>query len=127
MLFDFLYYLLYRFYSNHKEKGAQSTAAGIIGGFQAMNVLTGIFLFEFLSCRKVHFDKLLIVVLFIVFQAFTYYRYTYQEIHSLSVIEKKWNDKTEKAQTQTRISVFLYGAISIIGFLGLAIYLGSRN
>ena len=127
IFFDLLYYSVYRFYSKQKEKGAQSTSAGIIGGFQAINVLTGIFLFEFFSGRKVPTDKWIIIVLFLAFQVFTYYRYLYLDNPSLSVIEKKWNGKTEKSQTQIRISLFLYGAFSIITFFGFAIYLGSRN
>ena len=45
----------------------------------------------------------------------------------IDAIEKKWIDKTEKSRTQIRISLLLYGSMSIIGFFGLAIYGGSRS
>ena len=37
--FDYLFYLIYKFYSP-KEKGAATTSAMIIGGMQAINVLS---------------------------------------------------------------------------------------
>lgn len=39
IFFDFLFYNIYRFYSRHKEKGAESSSAGIIGGLQTVNLL----------------------------------------------------------------------------------------
>lgn len=127
IFFDFLYYLVFRFYHSYNEKGAESTAAGIVGGFQTLNVLTGIMLYQLSLPKKVDIDKLFVVVLFLVFQVLTYYRYIYKDNHSITVMGKRWLDKTEVTRKQLSTFLFLYGAISFIGFLGVATYAGSRK
>jgi hypothetical protein len=127
VFFDFLHYLIFKYYSGFKEKGALSTAAGIVGGFQTINVISVIMLFLLPQKQKVEIEKWVGVVLFFVFQISTYIRYIYKENHSINVIEHKWLDKTASYRKQMRIFLFIYGAISILGFFGLAIYLGSRN
>ena len=127
IFFDFLYYSIYRFYSNYNEKGAASSSAGIVGGFQALNVLTGIMLYQLFFRKEIHIDKLLVVVLFIVFQVWTYYRYIYKDNRSTEVMEKNWSSKSVAFRRQMSTVLFLYSAISIIGCFGLAVYLGSRN
>ena len=127
IFFDFLYYSIYRFYSAYKEKGAASTSAGIVGGLQAMNILTAIMVFQCFVRQKVHLDKLLVVAFFIFFQITTYIRYIHKDTHSVDVMERKWSGKTEITRKQISVALFLYGALSIIAFFGLAIYLGSGN
>lgn len=125
VFFDFLYYSIYQFYSDYNEKGAASTSAGIIGGLQTLNVLTGIMLFQLLFQPQRQINKLWAVLLFIVFQVYTYYRYIYRDNHSVQVMEKKWLSKTAQSRKQTNVFLFIYGLLSIVGCFGLAIYLGS--
>lgn len=127
IFFDLFYFLLLKFYSRHKEKGAQSTSAGIVGSFQSLNLITGVLLIEFITGQESNTGIHLVLVAFILFQATTYYRYIFKGARSIKVIERKWNHKTEKSRTKIRITLFLYGAISIIGSFGLAIYLQCRN
>lgn len=126
-LFDFLYYSIYRFYSDYNEKGAASTSAGIVGGLQTMNVLTAVMVFQGIVQQKVHMNKLLAIVLFIVFQITTYIRYIYKDNHSVDVIKNRWSSRTEDARKRMNIVLVFYGTISTVTFFGLAIYLGSRN
>ena len=127
MFFDFLYYSIYRFYSDYNEKGAASSSAGIVGGFQALNVLTVIMLYQLFFRKEIHIDKLLVVVLFFIFQVWTYCRYIYKDNRSTEVMEKKWSSKPASFRRQMSTALFLYAAISIIGCFGLAIYMGSRK
>lgn len=129
LFFDFLYYLIYKFYSDYNEKGAELTSAAIVGGFQEMNVLTIIMLIEYATIdrQKIKINKLLVIVLFIVFQIYTYIRYIYRENHSVDVLESKWLEKTELSRKQTSLFLLLYGIISIISFFGLAIYVGAQK
>ena len=127
LFFDFLYYRIAAFYSGYNEKGAESTSAGIVGGFQSMNVFTLFLLFLAMSKEKPHVNKLMVVALFIVFQIYTYIRYIYKESRSVAVLEEKWLKKTETARAQMNLFLWIYGTISIIGCFGLAIYLGNRG
>lgn len=40
IFFDFLFYRICKFYAGFKEKGAESSSTGIVGGLQALNLLT---------------------------------------------------------------------------------------
>lgn len=75
LFFDLLYYFIYKFYSTHKEKGAESTSAGIIGGFQALNALTIVMLFHSMYRDKTSINKPVIIGLFVVFQVYLYQVY----------------------------------------------------
>lgn len=127
LFFDFLHYLIFKYYSGFKEKGALSTAAGIVGGFQLINIMGIIMLFMLTQKQKVKLEKWVVVVLFLIFQIYTYIRYIYREDHSIDAIEHIWLNKTPSYRKQLRTLLFIYGAISILGVFGLALYLGSRN
>lgn len=92
-----------------------------------MNVMTITMLYMMVFEQKPHFDKFIVIILFLIFQVYTYIRYTYKDNHSVNLIEQKWQSKTDSYKKQVGVLLFLYGAISVIAFLGLAIYLGSRN
>jgi hypothetical protein len=127
ILFDYLYYLIFKFYSDFNEKGAAPSSAGIIGGFQSMNFLTGMMLFQLVFRQNANINKLVVLVMAIAFQVFTYYRYIYKERPAIDVLEKKWLSKTAVSRKQISTTLFLYGSASIITCFGLAIYLGSRH
>jgi len=62
--FDYLFYLIYKFYSP-KEKGAATTSAMIIGGMQAINVLSIIMLPAIFTSAKGYLNTItFIIVLF---------------------------------------------------------------
>jgi hypothetical protein len=127
LFFDFMHYLIFKFYSGFREKGALSTAAGIIGGFQLINVLSVIILFSLAQEQKIKIEKWVVIVLFIIFQIYTYIRYIYKESHSIDAIEREWLNRTPAYRKRMSILLFIYGAVSILGLFGLALYLGSRN
>jgi glucan phosphoethanolaminetransferase (alkaline phosphatase superfamily) len=126
LLFDFLYYSIFKFYSGFRDKGAQSSAAGIIGGFQLINVLTLLILIE-VAVSRMLVSKALAIILFLFFQITTYVRYIYKDNNSIEVIEKKWLSRKESTQNKILKVLWLYGISSITIFLGLAIYLGSHR
>jgi Ca2+/Na+ antiporter len=125
--FDCLYYRIAKFYASYHEKGAESSSSGIVGGFMTLNVMTIVMLYMVVFEPKPYFDKLIVIVLFVIFQIYAYVRYSYKDNHSVDLIEQKWLSKSESYRRQFSILLFLYGAISIVLFIGLAIYLGSRN
>jgi hypothetical protein len=127
IFFDFLYYSIYRFYSDYSEKGAASTSAGIVGGFQAMNILTAIMVFQWIVQQNLYLNPLVVIVLFIIFQITTYIRYIYKDNHSVDVMENKWSSRAEAIRKRISVALFLYGTISIITFFSLAVYLGGKN
>lgn len=127
LFFDYLHYLIFKFYAGRKEKGAISTAAGIVGGFQTINVITLIMLFSLTQKANFKIAKLVDIILLIIFQVTTYIRYVYRENPSVTEIEHKWLEKTPSSRRQMSILLFIYGAVSIIAVFGLAIYIGSRN
>src|SRR5579863_5605231 len=112
LLFDFLYYSIFKFYSGFSEKGAQSSSAGITGGFQLINLLTLLFLIELLISRRL-VSKVLAIILFAFFQITTYIRYTYKDNNSVEVIEKKWQSRTAATQSKILFGLWLYGIFSI--------------
>ncbi len=124
LFFDFLYYLICRFYSGYKEKGAEATSVSILAGLQTLNVFTIMILIQFLDKRKVHVDKLLLLVVFLIFEVYNYRRYLYKENHSFKVIEGKWLGKPELVRSRKSKLLFLYGIVSIVSSFGLAIFFG---
>jgi len=127
VFFDFMHYLIFKFYLGFREKGALSTAAGIIGGFQLINAMSVIMLFSLAQEQKIKIEKWVVIVLFIIFQIYTYIRYIYKEDHSIEAIEKKWLNKSYTYRKQMRVLLFIYGTISIFPVFGLALYSGSKN
>lgn len=127
LFFDFLYYLIYKFYSGYREKGAEATSVSIVAGLQTLNVLTIILLIQSFDNQKVYINKMMLLVVFLIFEIYNYRRYLYQENHSAKVIESKWVKKTESSKRHESIFLFLYGAISIISSFGLAIYFGVKK
>lgn len=56
--FDFLYYHIYILYSAYRKKGAEPISTGVIGGFQASNILTVIILVQINNVREAYINKL---------------------------------------------------------------------
>ena len=121
--YDFLFYFIYKFYSS-KEKGAASSSAGIIGGLQAINVLTVFMLAAFLISPKSHFSKVIMIVVLIFFQVLTYMRYIYGERNSTQKVEERWLRMNDVQKERFRIIGIIYILCSILVFVGLSIYVG---
>ena len=123
--YDFLFYFIYNFYAG-KEKGAASSSAGIIGGLQAMNVLTVVMIYSFFISPEEFFNAIIVIVVFLFFQITTYIRYIYKD----GVVEKIkdiWLKKNDAEQTRIRFLSFLYIFLSLVFSIGLAIYIGSTR
>jgi len=123
--FDYLFYFIYKFYSQ-KEKGAASSSAGIIGGLQAINILSILMVFSIFLIQKSYLNKIISLVIIIFFQITTYIRYIYKETNSIAVIEERWMKMNNPKKKQARLLGTLYIILSVIIFFGLAIFLGTR-
>src|SRR5688500_6193238 len=110
LFFDFLYYHLYKLYASYNKKSGESSAAAIIGGFQAMNVLTIILLFQAIVDPRGSLNKLIAIVIAIIFQAYTYIRYQNRKNHSVDVIKNKCLEITESSRKQKVTYFSLYVA-----------------
>lgn len=124
--FDYVYYSLYKYYSP-KEKGAMASAASIVGGLQAGNVLS---IYMLPSVFMPDWDSINVTLFLIItffFQVLTYIIYVYKEKVKVDEYEKLWEIKSEAEKTKYRVLRSLYIALSFGVFFGIAIYLGSRN
>lgn len=124
--YDFLFYLVYKYYSR-KEKGAAFSSAGVIGLLQALNVLTVFMLIAVFLSYNVFFNKVSAIVVGIFFQITTYIRYVYKETNSFKVIEEKWLRITEPEKIRIRSLAAAYISLTILIFFGLAIFFGGRK
>ena len=125
--YDYLYYSIYCFYASYKEKGAASTSAGIIGGFQTINVITVQMFLNFFFPETISFQKWQIIILFLIFQITTYIRYIYKDSYSVEVIQQKWLTISERKRKEVNTILFLYSILSIVLWLALSIYMGSKK
>ena len=123
--YDFLYYIIYTFYAG-KEKGAASTSAGVVGGLQAMNLLTVAFLLSF-YILKFTINKWYVLGMAIIFQITTYIRYIYREDNSIEEIEKKWFALSEPQRSTISVLSVVYIISTLILFFGVAIFIGSKR
>lgn len=126
LFFDFLFYRICKFYLKFGEKGAESSSAGIIGGLQALNLLTIDMIVESQLNEKVRINVFLVIGLFLIFQIYSYIRYIYNGKNSVEMIEKKWLNKTESQRERFIVFQYIYIGLSVLCCFGLAIYLGSR-
>ncbi len=126
--FDLIFYHLYKFYAKHKERGALSSSAGIVGGFYACNVMMLLMVLALISQTKIYFSSTLAILgLIIFFQITTYIRYVYKETITPEIIKERWSKKTDSQKSMLRFLIFIYILISSVGLFGLAIYLGSKE
>ena len=120
-LFNYLYYLIAKFYLK-KEKGGASSAAGVIGGLQAMNVLAIYMFLSFYVENLFKLNKVSVLIVVIVFQITTYIQYIYKEKPSIKDMREKWLNLDESKRTKIRISSFLYIILTLVAFFGSAIF-----
>lgn len=124
MMYDYLFYLVYKFYSA-KEKGALWSSSAIVGGLQAMNLLTVYMVlsayFPELSINKVIF--LVVVVLFLIIADI---RYVFTKKNVIERMETKWEGLTDAQKTRIRSFSLAYIVLSVCVFFGIAIYIGSQ-
>jgi hypothetical protein len=123
--YDYLYYDIYKFYSD-KEKGAASSSAGIVGGLQAANVLVLVFLFYY-YIQKSNISTWLVLTIAIFFQITTYIRYIHKENNSIKKLEERWSALNENQKRKINLLNITYIASSIILFFGVAIFLGGKK
>jgi hypothetical protein len=127
MFFDFLFYLIYKFYKSYNEKGAESSSAGIIGGFLSVNVLTLTMTITFLINGQLKTNKLFALILILFFQVYAHVRYIHLKRYSVECIEEKWLNQPDSSRRKLRILLTIYGITSILMFFGLALYIGSKR
>ena len=127
IFFDFLFYRICKFYSQFKEKGAESSSAGILGGLQTLNLLTVYWIVESLHKDRGTINVFLVIGVFLFFQVYTYIRYIYSETNSSEHVEKKWLKKSELYRKRSVIFQYIYVTLSIFSCFGIAIYLGAKH
>ena len=126
--FDLIFYHSYEFYNKHKEKGAVSSAATIIGGLLAINVMMLLMILCLISQTKVYLSNTpAIIGMTIFFQVITYIRYVYKQTVNPEIIKERWAGKTDSQKVLLRSLMFTYFLLSSVGFICLAIYLGTKK
>ncbi len=123
--FDLLFYLIFKFYSK-KEKGAKSSSAGIIGGLQASNVLTVIMAISFFIDEKMNQNKIVFLLVFIIFQISTYIRYIYKERVSIERLDMQWQEMEESRRGRIRFILSAYVILSVLSLFGIAYLLSTK-
>ena len=127
IFFDFVFYVVHRTYEAYNEKSSESTAAGIVGGLWAINVLSILLAYSAIQQRPAELNKVLLVILFIVFQVITYMRYLLVDSHSAENIQIKWQGKSDSYRQTMKFLIKLYIVFSFVSCFCLAIYLGYRS
>ncbi len=107
--------------------GSLHSSAGIIGGLQALNLLTVIMLALALSNDQAKINTYLVVGLFLFFQIHTYIRYIYSDKNSAKIIEEKWLSRTELYREKFITIQYVYISLSVLSCFGIAIYLGAQK
>ena len=72
-------------------------------------------------------NKLVTVVLFLIFQIITYVRYVYKDNNTCQITQAKWLNQNDLSGRKKSYFIALYIILSVILFFGVAIYLGSRQ
>lgn len=124
--FDYLYYSLYKYYSP-KEKGALASAAFIVGGLQASNVLSIIMLPQFFIPEWDFVNVIFFLIVLFFFEILAYIRYVHKEKVKVDEYEEQWESKPEAEKTKDRVLRSLYIALSVAAFFLIGYYTGNRG
>src|SRR5690349_19084213 len=117
--YDYLYYAIYKFYSP-KEKGAATSAAMITEGLQAANVLSGLIFISICISSKRYVNATIFVSVVLFFMIINYICYIYKEKVNIEDLGDEWQRKTDAQKVRIRALRFLYIALSVVAFFGLA-------
>lgn len=125
--YDYLYYVIYKFYAKYKNSNAETTSATIVAGLQSANVLTFVMIASLYFHNKEIVNKLVAIILFLIFGFFTFIRYVYKEKNNYKAIELRWNEENELSRKRKEAFSFAYLILSLLSFFGVAIYLGNQK
>ncbi len=125
--YDYLFYIIYKFYAKHKDSGAETTSATIVAGLQSANILTLLMVASIYYRNKEMLNNIVAIILFIIFGFFTYIRYVYKEKNNYKAIEVRWKGETEFSRERKELFSFAYLILSVVSLFGVAAYLGSQK
>jgi glucose-6-phosphate-specific signal transduction histidine kinase len=119
--FDYVFYRAYKGYSGTSETAPEGSAVAILSLLQGLNILTVSFLYELITHNRIHVHKYWVGVLMLVIMVFNYFRYIKKDY--FEVVKKRCINES----IQQEAIVWIYIIFSIVGCVGLAIYLGETR
>lgn len=123
--FDYAYYRICRAYSRTRDSNPEGAAVCVIAGMQGFNLISVFMFFAAIERDKSILNLLIVIIIIVFFLVFNYIRYIYRENNNYEVMREKWD--SEVNINKKGIIVVFYVIISIVLFIGLAIYLGSKK
>ncbi|RAJ06716.1 hypothetical protein LX64_01843 [Chitinophaga skermanii] len=127
MFFDYLFYLVAKFYARNREKETEGTSITVVSLLQTFNLLTIWFIIIAIYYPQEYLLKIVSVGIYFFFLIFNYIRFFYREKHLPSVIHDKWLKESKKSQKEIKLTALFYVVISIVSFLGVVVYMGLKN
>lgn len=124
IFFDYLYYSVRKYYSEHKESSSGFSALAVITLTHTLNILTVYFLYCLVTQTNVNISKLTGIALYFSVLILNGVRYSKLDP---DIIKEKWENKKEKQKIILRTFLFLYIVLSVAVCVGLAIYIGSKR
>ena len=119
--FDYVFYKIYKGYSDTSERTPEGGAVVIVSLLQGFNIFTCFFLYELVTKNKIDINKYIGGGLMLTLFVFNYFRYIRKDY--FEVVKKKWINESQKQRT----IVWIYMIFSVVGCFGLAIYLGNQR
>jgi hypothetical protein len=123
--FDYVFYRVCKAYKIKKNSGPEGGAVGVVAGTQALNIVTCFMLLAFVKQDKSIVNKDISIVLTVFLMVFNYIKYIYRKNNNYKVMQERWG--SEVNSYRNGVLVVFYIATSTILFIGLSIFLGSKN
>ena len=126
IFFDFLYFNMYRWYSQIKNGNPEGgSSCFLIAGLQLFNILSGILIYDVINNSPIKISKLIILLIYFGLICFNYFRYIYFDNLQLR-IKNEWEIKTIDDRRLWLNILILYVVASFLVFFGLIIFLASK-
>lgn len=122
VFFDYLCLWIYKAYKGGGDSSPEFLASAVVSFLQALNICSGIILFDILTKREEPgFSKLTAIILFSSLVVLNYIRYIWIAKFSLHEICNRWDLESDKYRTNARHLQIAYVGLSIVLFFGMVL------
>jgi len=122
--FDYVFYKACKFYDRGKPENAGIPGLSILVLLQVCNLLSILFLISIVIENRNILSKLLVISICVFLFIANGVRYNK---HPYETLKERWDSEQEDKRTKRQLFVLFYIIISVVSFIGLAIWLGGKN
>ena len=119
--FNFLYLLVYRWYSRYEKVGAEGSAIFAVSGFQVLNLLSVYFIYNYLEKQKPGLPVFVFIVVYFLLLVFNYFQYIYKD-SKIAVVKDKWEKLDDRLKLKWEGWLIVYIIFSICFLFVSAIF-----